>query len=176
MSDRSCLRVPSYRAHRQSGQAVVTLSDGFGQRRDMLLGRHGTAESRQEYARIIAEWEARGRRLPAPGGASPDFSVNELIDWLGGAPVLNAALRERRRDAIAHCKEKPDPRAHLLPLDVPKSRRAGQFHPNATPQSRCSIEIGWLSRPNSRVTMHCQSQRKLETCVPSSVAQSPKCE
>src|SRR5262249_20655087 len=59
--------VPSYRLHKQSGQAIVTLTDGLGNRRDVLLGKHGTPESRLEYSRVIAEWEASGRRLVKPG-------------------------------------------------------------------------------------------------------------
>jgi hypothetical protein len=39
------------------------LTDGSGGRRDALLGKYGTEESRLEYARVIAEWEAAGRRL-----------------------------------------------------------------------------------------------------------------
>jgi integrase len=72
--------VPSYRLHRQSGQAVVTLPDGFGGRRDVLLGPHATPESRQEYLRVLAEWEANGRRLPPRGAevCAPDLTVNEL--------------------------------------------------------------------------------------------------
>jgi integrase len=72
--------VPSYRLHRQSGQAVVTLPDGRGGRRDALLGPHGTPESRQEYLRVLAEWEANGRRLPPRGAepSAPDLTVNEL--------------------------------------------------------------------------------------------------
>jgi integrase len=72
------VKVPSYRLHKQSGQAVVTLTDGLGRRRDVLLGRHGTPESRVEYARVIAEWEANGRRLPASNTTASDISVNEL--------------------------------------------------------------------------------------------------
>ncbi|HEV2946639.1 MAG TPA: hypothetical protein VGX70_04650, partial [Gemmataceae bacterium] len=72
-------KVPSYRRHKQSGQAVVTLTDGQGGRRDFLLGKFGTAASRAEYARIIAEWEAGGRSLPKPVVAS-DLVVTELID------------------------------------------------------------------------------------------------
>lgn len=30
--------VPSYRRHKASGQAIVTLPDGHGRRRDVLLG------------------------------------------------------------------------------------------------------------------------------------------
>jgi hypothetical protein len=69
---------PSYLLHKQSGQAVVTLTDGLGTRRDVLLGRFGSPESRAEYARVIAEWEAAGRRLPQKAGAAPDLSLNEL--------------------------------------------------------------------------------------------------
>jgi integrase len=71
--------VPSYRLHKQSGQAVVTLPDGLGGRRDVLLGNYGTPESRAEYVRVLGEWEARGRRLPAPQTQAADPSVNELI-------------------------------------------------------------------------------------------------
>ena len=52
-------RVPSYRRHKPSGQAVVTL-DG----RDIYLGKWNTEASRQEYDRLIHEWLAGGRRLP----------------------------------------------------------------------------------------------------------------
>src|SRR5262249_20383979 len=71
---------PSYRLHKQSGQAIVTLSDDLGRRRDVLLGKHDTPESRKEYARVIGEWEASGRRLPTPaaGQAPADLTVNEL--------------------------------------------------------------------------------------------------
>jgi integrase len=71
--------VPSYRLHRQSGQAVVTLTDGLGGRRDVLLGKYGTADSRAEYARVLAEWEAAGQSLPRPATRASDLTVNELI-------------------------------------------------------------------------------------------------
>lgn len=74
--------VPSYRRHKQSGQAVVTLTDPSGACRDVLLGKYGTAASRHEYARILAEWEASGRILAlagAPAGAVAALTVNEII-------------------------------------------------------------------------------------------------
>ncbi len=70
--------IPAYRLHKQSGQAVVTLPDGLGRRRDILLGRYDTPESRKEYARVLAEWESNDRRLPQPAAAS-DITVNELV-------------------------------------------------------------------------------------------------
>src|SRR5262249_6843813 len=71
--------VPSYRLHKQSGQAIVTLTDGLGNRRDVLLGKYGTPESRMEYARVIAEWEAGRRLLPMTAAAPAGLTVNELI-------------------------------------------------------------------------------------------------
>src|SRR3954464_13342371 len=70
--------VPVYRLHKQRGQAVVTLPDGLGNRRDVMLGSYGTAESRKEYARVLAEWEANGRQMPPPAATS-DITVNELV-------------------------------------------------------------------------------------------------
>ena len=73
-------RIPSYRLHRQSGQAVVTLTDALTDRRkDHLLGKYDTEASRAEYKRVVVEWEANGRRLPdAAHGA--DLTVAELIE------------------------------------------------------------------------------------------------
>jgi integrase len=58
----------------------VTLPDGLGNRRDVLLGAFGSPESRAEYARVLAEWEASGRLAPPrPGGANKaDLTVNEI--------------------------------------------------------------------------------------------------
>ena len=55
----------------------VTLTDGVGNRRDVLLGRFGTAASKAEYIRVIAEWEASGRRLTSR--RLSDVTVNEVI-------------------------------------------------------------------------------------------------
>jgi integrase len=62
---------PSYRKHRGSGQAVVTLNG-----RDHYLGRYGTAASKAEYDRLIAEWLGCGRQLPTDGG---DVSMNKVM-------------------------------------------------------------------------------------------------
>jgi integrase len=77
---------PSYRKHRASGQAIVTL-DG----RDHYLGPHGTKASKAEYDRLIGEWLANGRRsTPSTSNAY----VSELIEgfwthaetYYGGTP------------------------------------------------------------------------------------------
>jgi integrase len=54
---------------------VVTLCG-----KDYYLGRYGTADSRAEYDRLLAEWLTGGRRLGGSTSAgSADLTVNELI-------------------------------------------------------------------------------------------------
>jgi integrase len=67
--------IPSYRLHKQSGQAVVTLRLPDGGRKDVLLGPYGSDASKVEYERVLAEWRATGGRAVAPAG----LIVNELI-------------------------------------------------------------------------------------------------
>jgi integrase len=77
--------IPTYRLHRQSNQAIVTFRLSDGRRRDVLLGPHGSPESRAEYARLLAEWEAARRAdppqtRPLPDPHAPrDLTVNELL-------------------------------------------------------------------------------------------------
>src|SRR5262249_12741877 len=73
-------RFPSYRCKKVHGReyACVSLPDGLGGRRDILLGRYGTRESRIEYSRVIAEWQAGDRRWPQWVPAT-DIPINELL-------------------------------------------------------------------------------------------------
>lgn len=58
-------KLPSYRTRKGRAQALVTLTDSVTKRRrDYWLGEHGTPTSREAYHRVIAAWEANGRRLP----------------------------------------------------------------------------------------------------------------
>jgi hypothetical protein len=71
----SPVRTPSYRLHKPSGQAVVTLGG-----RDFYLGRHGTSGSRAEYDRLVGEFLVSGRRLPAKvGPVATDLTINEMF-------------------------------------------------------------------------------------------------
>lgn len=81
---------PSYRLHRQSGQAVVTLSCRVtGKRRDVLLGDYDSPESRIVYAEAVAQWERDGRVLDnAPAlrvkAASPVTVAEVMLDYWEG--------------------------------------------------------------------------------------------
>jgi hypothetical protein len=72
MPKSASLRIPSYRRHKASGQAGITL-DG----RDIYLGKQDSAASRQEYNRLIAEWRAAGGRVPSANPSS-DLTIAEL--------------------------------------------------------------------------------------------------
>ena len=58
-------KVPSYRKHKPSGRGVVTING-----RDHYLGKWGSKASRAEYDRLIGEWLAAGRQMPAAKGTT----------------------------------------------------------------------------------------------------------
>lgn len=66
-------RVPQYRRHKQSGQAIVTING-----RDYLLGSYGTSASKLDYDRLITEWLSSGRST-AFGVPEHVISIVELI-------------------------------------------------------------------------------------------------
>src|SRR5262245_61311485 len=80
-------RLPKYQKHRANGQGVVTL-DG----RDFYLGPYRSKASRTEYDRLVGEWQANGRRLPA--SPETDVTVNEFLIHY----VEHATTHYRRAD------------------------------------------------------------------------------
>src|SRR5262245_48928564 len=71
---RSSDRPPSYRLHRPSGQAVVTLDN-----RDHYLGPHGSTASRREYDRLVGQWMVNAPTLVKRGAAPSSLTITELI-------------------------------------------------------------------------------------------------
>ena len=69
-NDASVARVPKYRRHKPTGQAVVTLCG-----KDFYLGAYNSRVSRAEYDRLIGEFLAAGRCLPKP---ETDLTIAEL--------------------------------------------------------------------------------------------------
>ena len=59
-------RLPSYRHHKASGQAIVTLNGD-----DHYLGEHASEASRALYDKLMAQWLTAGRRPAAPVEPSP---------------------------------------------------------------------------------------------------------
>ena len=73
-------RIPKYRLHKGSGQALVQIN---GER--IYLGKHGSAESKEKYQRIIAEWLVSVGEPKQGDVASPattirhDLPINEML-------------------------------------------------------------------------------------------------
>lgn len=74
-------RIPKYRLHKGSGQALVQID---GER--IYLGKYGSPESEEKYQRLIAEWlVSKQERKPdvSQGDAVPttryDLSINEIL-------------------------------------------------------------------------------------------------
>jgi integrase len=65
-------RIPSYRLHKPTGQAVVTLAG-----RDIYLGKHDTQASREAYERTVIALKAHGH-VPRPKTQLP-LSIASLI-------------------------------------------------------------------------------------------------
>jgi hypothetical protein len=70
--------VPSYRFHKQSGQAIVTLSG-----KDVLLGKYYTVASRAEYNRRIAEWVANGSQHWISDGDNRRYYTSSSVAQFG---------------------------------------------------------------------------------------------
>lgn len=68
----SC-RVPKYRLHKGSGQALVQIN---GER--IYLGKYGTDESREKYRRLVTELMAGGQVPTVATGA--ELTITEVIN------------------------------------------------------------------------------------------------
>ena len=133
---------PKYRRHRASGQARVTL-DG----RDYYLGPFGTKASKNEYDRIVGEWLAGGRRLPASAGGAADLTVSELI-----ALFFGHAQRHYRRADGSPTSEVSVFRDALRPLRrLYGATSAAEFSPRAlVALGEEMIRLGWTRKNINR--------------------------
>jgi integrase len=68
------VRIPTYRLHQPTGQAVVTLAG-----KDHYLGKHGSPASRQAYDRLLAEYLASRARSTSAAKPLADLTINELL-------------------------------------------------------------------------------------------------
>lgn len=86
--------IPAYRQRKGYDQALVTLRDAVTKRaRDYWLGPYNTPQSRELYCRVIADWEANGRRLIDPPQLDPAVPRSITILEVGN---------EYRKWTVAH--------------------------------------------------------------------------
>jgi hypothetical protein len=126
-------QAPSYRCHKQSGQAIVTFNG-----RDILLGHYGSEESRAKYDRLVAEWFQSGRQLSSDDPKGP--TVADVI-----AAFWDYAERYDRHPDGTLTSEVDNLRQALRPLrrlygDTP----AAAFGPKSLKAVReVMIQTGW---------------------------------
>ena len=134
-------RTPSYRLHRPSGRAVVTLN---GQ--DVYLGKHDSPESRAEYDRLIAEWLVGGRRLPTRPAVhqagTTGFTVNELLL----AYFLHVEAHYRRADGTPTSEVREYRQTLRIVKQLYGHTPAAAFGPLAFKAVRQKMVEGGLSR------------------------------
>lgn len=161
MPRKQLTRTPSYRLHKPSGQAVVTIGG-----RDIYLGPHGSPKSRTRYDELIAQWLANGRVLPA--SEPQPLTVSELI------VQFYEACREKyghRRTAVSNLSRTRSALRHLRKLFG--TTLASAFGPKALKAVRTSFINAGLSRKtlNERVQIvkRCFEWGVAEELVPPSV-------
>jgi integrase len=140
-------RIPAYRLHRKSGQAIVTLNG-----RDHYLGPHGTEVSRAEYDRLVTEWLAHGRCTRQAANSPQAINVSHVIHGFW----LHAQIHYRKLDGT------PSGELHNIHDALKPLRRlyghtpAAEFGPRAlTALREHLISLGWcrshLNRQVSRI-------------------------
>jgi integrase len=140
--------VPTYRRRKQSGQAVVTLRIADGRRKDVLLGRYNSPESKVEYRRLIAELEHRPAGAVA-GPGTADLTMNELL-----LAFARHAERHYRRPDGSQTNEVVEYKLTLRPVKALYGRApARKFGPLALKAVRAELVKSGLCRSlvNQRV-------------------------
>ncbi|MEM1208125.1 MAG: site-specific integrase [Planctomycetota bacterium] len=134
-------KTPSYRLHKASKQAITTLTDvNTGRRRDVLLGPHGSPESRRLYDETIAAWLAAGRVLDAeppetspPSPGTHTLAAVLLSHWKArlqryglseGDRLSSQLMSVRRALGVARSIAGRDPADNFGPLRLQEVRQA----------------------------------------------------
>lgn len=142
-------RIPSYRLHKPSGQAVVRL-DGH----DYYLGRHGSSASQSAYDRLIAEWLSRGR-VQSPAGADrpgqrPTLLNEVILAYWQHAQVHYRTVDGQTTGELANVRDALRPLRKLYGLTP-----ARDFGPLAL----CAVRDEMIRSGLSRTTINARVRR-----------------
>ena len=164
----STLRIPSYRRHKPSGQAVVSIGG-----RDVYLGKWNSAASRAEYNRIIAEWTAQGGTLPQ--NTTSDFTVAELLAAFEqhAKRILSRTRTASRQPKLANYRPVMRPIENALRLERPlRLRTDGIESGSATHDRRASSPASPSTRQINRIAAYFQVGQSENELVAPTVLQA----
>lgn len=68
--------IPPYKCHKASGVAYCRTADG----KNHYFGKHGTADSKRQYAEFVARLDVEAPAIPAATEIPDDVTVVELAD------------------------------------------------------------------------------------------------
>lgn len=158
--------MPSYRLHKASGRAVVTLG---GQ--DVYLGPYGSVESRLKYSQAVAEFTLTGRVLKTETIETPETTVNDVI----AAYWLHA-------EAYYVKNGKPTSELHAVKNVLKPVRKLFGNEPakNFGPAKLKEIRRRWVKDGHTRGTVNRDAQRVVrafrwaasEELIPATIPQS----
>src|SRR5688572_16418890 len=129
-------RIPSYRLHKPSGRAVVTLNG-----KDQYLGAYGSEESKSEYQRVVGEWLAGSQTSLDPNDGDPVPLAEVMVAYVQHADTYY-------RDALGGpTGEVTNVRYALLPLEALYARtQTNEFGPLQLKAVREKMIADGLSR------------------------------
>src|SRR5256885_1841256 len=111
---------PSYRRH-SSGQAVVTLTDGYGGRKDFLLGEYNSRASKSRYHLLMDRWNAAGRTYRWDPESAPEITGGELLaGFLEHAKIHSRKPSGRQPGEYDNYRRCLRPLNHLFGLTLAK--------------------------------------------------------
>jgi len=95
-------RQPSYRLHKARGCAVVTING-----KNHYLGKYGSPESHEKYARLIAQWQANGMEvaLAAPEGNAALTISGLILRYLDHAEAYYKDYGTRHQGEISNLRQ-----------------------------------------------------------------------
>jgi len=141
--------IPTYRLHKQSGQAIVTITQN-GTRRDILLGKYDSPESKAEYERILSQ-------IRTPAGVLaltlPSTSSDLTIAELFVAFMAHAEQHYRQPDGTPTSEVYNFKLSLRAVLEFHTHTRAVEFGPRALKTVREAMIVkGWCRKQiNARV-------------------------
>ncbi len=134
------MRRPTYRLHKATGQAVVTLGG-----KDHYLGKHGTKESKAYYDQVVEEFESTGKVTKLSRSITSDGPEYRLHKASGNA-VVTLGGKDYYLGKFNSAKSKTE--YHRLKMEYFASGCSGAFRVAASELSIAQLLVAFIRHCN----------------------------